>query len=134
MDQIPTNPVEDTFVGMHYVLSAYVSKGEIKPSPFDKPKTFDEIFTNRPDGCRYAVAQALMLRHVRVAQGFTAARVQSDDAPSGPFVVWDLLDEQLVRGQRRSESGLMSPPPALWMSESEDGMVMKAMALYDHET
>lgn len=129
-DMTPLPENTDTFVGMHYVLSAYVMKGKIEPSPFDGPRTFDAIFTARPEGCRFAVAQAVMLRRNPDPRPSTPL-FNTDPAPSGPFVVWDLLDEELVRGRRRSESGLMAPPPALWMHDSEDGMVMKAMALYD---
>lgn len=116
-------------VGLHYRLCAYVcGKGCSKPSPFgdDTWATFTQIFNSRPDGCRFAIAQMVRMRRVPGTDEFA-----SDEQPSGPFVVWDLFDEQLVRGKRADADGLLSPPPPKWMGEGEDGMIMKAMALYD---
>lgn len=112
---------------MHWRLCAYVcGKGCTKPSPFgdDTWATFTQIFNARPDGCRFAIAQ-------RVPMAITAQGVVYDK-PTGPFVVWDLFDDLLVRGKRAGEGGLLAPPPPKWMGEGEDGMIMKAMALYDH--
>ena len=56
-------------------------------------------------------------------------RSVSPGEPAGPFVVWDLFDEELVRGKRTSPRGWLMPPPPRWLGESEDGMIMKAVAL-----
>ena len=104
-------------VGMHYQLHCYVcGHGCTKPSPFDSWATFTQIFRNRPDGCRFAVARLVPVFETH---------------PRGPYVAWDLHDDELVRGKRVGPSGLIAPPPALWRSDSVDGLVMKAMALYD---
>lgn len=116
---------DDPIVGMHYKLCAYVcGKGCTKPSPFEGWATFTQIFNSRPDGCRYAVAQRVPL----LAQSGTTV---SHGEPSGPYVVWDLLDDLLVKGKRTAPSGLLMPPPPVWLGDSEDGMIMKAMALYE---
>ena len=126
-DAAGTGMFDDPIVGMHYKISAYVcGRGCSKPSPFEGWATFTQIFNSRPDGCRYAVAQGLPLR-IRETDPPTA----DHGAPTGPFVVWDLLDAQLVKGKRTAPSGLLMPPPPTWMGDSEDGMIMKAMALYE---
>lgn len=113
-------------VGLHYRLCAYVcGRGCIKPSPFEGWVTFTQILQQRPDGCRFAVAQMVpMVRDEDGTARFTGV-------PQGPFVVWDLHDEELVRGKRTGPNGLVMPPPPLWMGESEDGMVMRAVLSYD---
>lgn len=118
-------------VDMHWKLAAYVARGGIKPSPFDTPQTFTRIMQERPNDCRFAIAQAV---RIRPAKGSTnkCLKYATDTHPSGPFVVWDLLDEQLTRGQRANAAGLLAPPPPMWMADSEDGMCMKALAFYDH--
>lgn len=114
-------------VGIHYQLCAYVcGRACIKPGPFEGWATFTQIVQSRPDNCRYAVAR--MAPVVKAGDTYTVAD------PTGPFIVWDLHDEELVRGHRTDGAGLIAPPPALWMGDTEDGMVMKAMARYDHDT
>lgn len=124
---------DDPFVGMHYQLSGYVRRGGIvsPPAELAQPVTFTRIMQLRPNDCRFAIAQIVRLRRNPDKRASTPLYL-TDDAPSGPFVVWDLLDDQLTRGQRTGPSGIMSPPPPLWMAESEDGMLMKALAFYDH--
>ena len=113
-------------VGLHYDLRAYIlGKAHIQPSPFGEGSwaTFTQIFQKRPDGCRFAVAQMVPLK---VSGSGVVSR-----PPSGPFVVWDMFDDLLVKGKRTGPSGLLMPPPPLWMGETEDGMVMKALMLFD---
>jgi hypothetical protein len=55
----------------------------------------------------------------------------TDTEPSGSFVVWDLHDEDLVRGRRTGQGGLIMPPRPVIIGETEDGTVMKAMMLFD---
>lgn len=130
---------DDPFVGMHYALSGYVKRGGIVPPPAAWvkpdgvviPQSFTVIMQNRPNDCRFAIAQ--IVRLVREAsKNPNTPLFRSEDHPSGPYVVWDLLDDQLTRGQRTGPGGVMSPPPPMWMAESEDGMLMKALAFYDH--
>lgn len=126
-----TEAPEDPFIGLHYRLCGYVARDRIIESPFDEPVTFTRIMQERPDDCRFAVGQAVRLRTVN--QGVQAPRrFVSDPHASGPCVVWDLFDDQLVRGQRTNGSGLIMPPPPLWMHDSEDGMLMKALSFYEH--
>jgi len=123
--------VLDPMVGFHWVLSAYVCGAAcIKPSPFTGPVTFSQIMNDRPDKCRFAIAQRVPLR---LDKSWSAGLFMTGD-PTGPFVVWDLFDDELVRGKRTGPSGLMSPPPAWFLCDSEDGAIMKAQALYDRET
>lgn len=130
---------DDPFLGMHYVLSGYVKRGGIvppstawrRPDGTILPQSFTIIMQRRPNDCRFAVAQAVMLRRNPDKRADTPLYL-TDDHPSGPFIVWDLLDDQLTRGQRTGPKGVLSPPPPLWMADSEDGMLLKALAFYDH--
>lgn len=125
----PLGSKPDPIVGLHYQLHGYVcGKGCIKPSPFEGAATFTQIFQKRPDGCRFAVAQCYGLERNPTSYEVTASR-----HPSGPFVCWDLLDDELVKGRRTGPSGLIMPPPPLWMGPSADGLIMKAVHLYDQE-
>lgn len=124
----------DPFLGMHYVLSGYVRRGSLVPPPQTwgtppLPQTFTTIMQNRPNDCRFAVAQVVRTRRKVTPQGALAV---SDSAPSGPFIVWDLLDDQLVRGQRTGPNGLIAPPPPVWLVPGEDGAIMKALMFYEH--
>lgn len=121
----------DPFIGLHYRLCGYVARDRIVEPPFDKPVTFTQIMNERPQDCRFAVAQAVKLRRNPDRRASTPLFL-TDDAPSGPCVVWDLFDDQLVRGQRTDPNGLIMPPPPLWMNDSEDGMLMKALTFYEH--
>lgn len=130
---------DDPFVGLHYVLSGYVKRGGIvppksawiKPDGTVTPQSFTIIMQSRPNDCRFAIAQ--IVRLVREpSKDPNTPLFRHEDAPSGPFVVWDLLDDQLTRGQRTGPGGVLSPPPPLWMHESEGGMLAKALHFYDH--
>lgn len=125
-----SSQVPDIVVGMHYMLYGYVCGANcINPSPFDKPVTFTQIMTSRPDGCRFAVARRVGLTTApcpKVSGNLTAVHGE----PTGPFVVWDLHDEDLVRGRRTDGAGMMAPPPPWIRGPSEDGVTMKAMMGY----
>lgn len=117
-------------MGLHYKLLAYVCGPNcIQPSPTAEPVTFTKVMELRPEACRFAVAQAYRLR---TAKGSTVAapKYTTDDFPSGPFIVWDLHDDLLVRGKRQAPSGLLMPPPPKWMVPSEAGAAMLAMTHY----
>ncbi len=130
-----TEPTDvDPFVGMHYVLTGYVRRGSLVPPPdaWGKPatpQTFTTIMQNRPSDCRFAVAQIVRIRRAVTPRG---AQIVSDTEPSGPFIVWDLHDDQLVRGQRTGPDGLIAPPPPTWLVPGEDGAIMKALMFYEH--
>jgi len=131
-----SEPQDDPFVGAHYVLSGYVRRGSVVPPPEAwgvpaKPQTFTVIMQNRPNDCRFAVAQIVRLRRNPDKRASTPLFL-TDDVPSGPFIVWDLLDDQLVRGQRTGPNGLIAPPPPMWLVPTEDGALMKALMFYEH--
>ena len=110
----------------HYELHAYVcGRGCIKPSPFEGWATFSQIFQNRPSECRYAVARLVALRN---HQG----KVIHGPYTVGPFVVWDLYHDDVVRHQQWKTT-LLRPPPPTWTGPTADAMIMKAMALYDRD-
>lgn len=129
----------DVFVGMHYVLAGYIKRGAVVPPPKAwvksdgsvTPQSFTIIVHHRPNDCRFAVAQALRLRQVKSSDPNTPLYCH-DGAPSGPFLVWDLFDDQLVRGMRTGPSGIVAPPPPMWMVPNEDGALMKALSFYDY--
>lgn len=101
--------------GLHYQLEAYVcGPACIKPSPFEGWATFAQIFNARPDGCRFAVARMVPV----FAEG-----------PDGPFVVWDLRDAGVHPYPRALN--FVRPPHPTWQGDTADGMIMKAMALYE---
>lgn len=114
--------------GLHYELQAYICGAAcIKPSPFEGWATFAQIFNARPDGCRYAVVRRVPLRN---HQG----KVFHSHRAEGPFMVWDLYHDDVVTHQRhKTDTLLLRPPPPTWTGYSADGMIMKAMALYDRE-
>lgn len=134
-----TGAMTDSVVGMHYQLAAYVRRGVILPPPkvWIKPdgnvlgQSFGVIFQNRPKEARFAVARAYRLRH---AKGSTLEhpKIVADAFPTGPYVVWDLDDEQLKRGQRTGPGGVVMPPPPLWMGPNAESMTMKALSFYDY--
>lgn len=116
--------------GLHFQLSCYVcGPACTKPSPFEGWVTFAKIFERRPDGCRFAVARMVPILLIRQTDAGQSRAVVGD--PAGPFLVWDLFDEKLVRGGGRVGDSLIPPLP-IWQGDSEDGMVMKAMALIDN--
>jgi hypothetical protein len=123
--------VPDIVVGMHYKLLSYVCGPNcINPPPFTEPVTFTKIMTARPDGCRFAVVQRIGLKTApcpKMSGNLTAVPGE----PTGPIIVWDLHDEDLVRGRRTDGNGMMAPPPPFMRGESEDGVTMKVMMAYD---
>ncbi len=124
------NTVVDPIMGLHYQLVAYIcGAASIVPAPFDGSATFTTIMQQRPDGCRYAIARQYALRAVKQPDGMVKA--VADTEPSGSYVVWDLHDEDLVRGRRTGQGGLISPPAPVLIGETEDGTVMKTMMLFD---
>lgn len=105
--------------GLHYKLECYICGPScIQPSPFEGWVTFPRIFQQRPDGCRFAVAQLVPV---------------FEDRPEGDYLVWDLLTEELTMGRGLYAHGYLRAPAPLWQSPSLDGLIMKAMALYDRE-
>lgn len=120
-----------TQVGLHWRLICYVcGPGCTKPSPFEGWATFAQIFTNRPDGCRFAVAQRVPFGKVRTAGGR-----MSGPGPDGPFVVWDLLDPSLIGGfNLQHGDSAIQPPEPRWQGDNEEGMIMTAMMLHDVQT
>lgn len=101
-------------IGIHYQLHCYVcGRACTKPSPFDGWATFTQIMQQRPDGCRFAVARIVPVFGTK---------------PQGPYLVWDLFLPRAVHN-----NGWINAPKPLWRSASVDGLVMKAMALYDRE-
>lgn len=118
-----------TEVAMHYELQAYICGPACsKPSPFQGWATFAQIFQNRPNNCRYAVVRRVPLRS-HEGKAFVAARAE------GPYLVWDLYHDQVVRGGGWGAANdiTLRPPPAKWSGATRDGMIMKAMMLYDRE-
>lgn len=122
----------DPIVGLHYRLYAYVcGKACVQVPPHTDPVTFTTIFNERVGKCRFAVAQRLPL--IKVGPDGPSQTVRYDN-PTGPFVVWDLFDDELVRGRRAGPSGFLAPPPAWYLGPTESAATMKALALYDKET
>lgn len=122
----------DPIVGLHYRLYAYIcGKACIRHAPDAAPRTFTTIFNERPNECRFAVVQRIPL--IKVGPDGPSQTVRYDN-PTGPFVVWDLFDEELTRGRRTGPGGFMSPPPAWYLGPTESAATMKALALYDKET
>lgn len=109
----------------HYNLCAYVcGPACIRPSPFEGWATFLQIFQQRPDGCRFAIAQRVPLLRTGPAS------VAYADRPEDRFICWDLFDDSLFR--TRFDMRLLAPTP-VWTGDTEDGVVMKAMALYEQD-
>ena len=115
-------------VGLHFELQAYVCGADgIKPSPFEGWATFAQIYEKRPSECRFAVARRVPLRNHQ-GKVFTASRAE------GPFIVWDFYhDEILVHQRFKTASSLLRPPTPTWTGYSRDGMIMKALMLYDQQ-
>lgn len=113
-------------VSVHYELAAYIcGAGCIKPSPFEGWATFAQIFGHRPDSCRYAVARPVPIRNHQ-GKGIIGPYSQ------GPWLVWDLYHDDVVRHQRHKVGSInLRPPPATWSGLSKDGMIMKACMLYE---
>lgn len=126
-DQLTETDGSPALVGVHYQLHCYVcGAGCTKPSPFEGWVTFTQIMRNRPDGCRFAIAQLVPLLHNNNPDPSTPLFITTE--PAGPFVAFDLYTPRSVRA-----NGFIPAPPPLWTSESVDGLVMKAMALYGRE-
>lgn len=114
-------------VGLHFELQAYVcGPGGIRPSPFEGWATFAQIYGARPEECRFAVVRRVPLV-ARPLGGVTTGE------PTGDYLVWDFYHDNILIHQRHRTDGLLRPPPATWCGESKDGMIMKAMMLYDRE-
>ena len=113
-------------LGYHYELHAYIcGRACFKPSPFEGWATFAQIFNSRPDGCRYAVVRRVPLRN-HEGKAVIAARGE------GVFMVWDLYHDDVVKHQRhKTDTLLLRPPAPTWTGTTADGMIMKAMALFD---
>lgn len=113
-------------VGLHYQLIAYVCGAScVQDSPFEGWATFEQIFQRRPDNCRYAVARQIPLQmgdDGRVDYG----------SPQGEYLCWDLYDDSLLTPSGfKKQSIPLKPPRPLWVTTSPDGLIMKAMALYE---
>lgn len=109
-------------------MLAYVGASEVKSAPIEGWATFAVINELRPKGFRFAVVRRIPLYR---GDPSPSKPLVEHGEPTGPFVVWDLDDLELKRGQRNGPDGLPNPPPPLYMGETEDGMVMKALSLYD---
>jgi hypothetical protein len=112
-------------VGLHYQLSCYVTRASTRPSPFEGWATFAQIFRARPDDHRFAVAQRIVLSNA--GEGI-ATRIVYDVEHT--WLAWDFHHPHLAGGIN-AQDGLIHPPAPIWTGPSEDGLIMKAMALYD---
>lgn len=112
----PAPPADQPLAGLHYHLEGYVCAGQVKPSPFEAWATFTLIYQKRPQGCRFAVAQLVPVFAYH---------------PAGPYLCWDLDDDDLRQASRRP--GLITAPWPKWQAASPDALIMKAIALYDRE-
>ena len=113
--------------GLHYELQAYVcGHACVQPSPFEGWATFAQIFNARPNDCRYAV-----VRRVTIQVDYD--NVVKHTKPGGPFMVWDLYHDAVVSRAKRVAQLTLRPPPPTWTGDTADGMIMKAMALYERE-
>ena len=118
-------------IGYHYELQAYVcGRGCVQPSPFEGWATFAQIFNARPAECRYAVVRRVPLRRNPDTDPNTPLFHSGD--PEGSFMVWDLFHDSVVKHQKHKfDTLLLRPPPPTWTGPTADGMIMKAMMLYD---
>lgn len=117
-------PGTDALVGMHWAVHSFVvNSSRIDPDPFKKPVTFTELFQSRPDKARFVVVQ----RYALVRAPIAADPDRTIHHLAGPFVLWDLYEKELVRGQRTASTGLIMPPPPLKTGDSADGLAMWAM-------
>lgn len=119
--------------GLRYKLECYICGPScIQPSPFEGWATFSQIFQRRPDGCRFAIAQAVPLYREPSSDPSTPL-IRTGSQPVGDYLCWDLLTDDLVLGRNMLQRGWLGTPVPLWQSPSLDGLIMKAMALYDRE-
>lgn len=118
-------PPTRQLVGMHFYLECYVtSETTTAPSPFEGWATFTQIFQKRPNKARFAVARMVPL--VR-----SDTTVATSEAPAGDWMVWDFYASEFERNTRYSSRGLLAAPVPLWQGDSLDGLIMKAMHLYE---
>lgn len=90
----------------HYQLVCYVGPAGTKPAPFEGWATFTQVYMHGADGCRYAVVKDV----------------------AGNYLVWDLDN---VPGVPAAHAAGLTTPEPKWRGDSADGLIMKAMALYD---
>lgn len=118
----------DPVIAFHYRLECYVGPhGSVRESPLEGWATFADIFNRRPDQFRYAIAQGVALKLEKPGE----ATVVAEHEPAGAYICWDLYTDDLARGRQLTRRGFMHTPAPLWTSDSLDGLVMKAIALYD---
>lgn len=120
-DTRPIPPHRD-IASLHYQLDCYVGKGgAVSPATLDPAvnqlATFDVIFSNRPNDCRFAIARKMPLS------------IDEDQTP-GPWLVWDFFDTDLVAGRRLGPTG-NTPPPPLWRGPVSDALLIKCMVFYE---
>lgn len=120
--------------GYHYELQAYVcGAGCVRPSPFEGWATFAQIFSHRPSECRYAVVRRVPLRVNPDPDPGTPLVLSGN--PEGDYLVLDLYHDSVVKHQahKPGTSVFLRAPPPTWSGTSRDGMIMKAIMLYDRE-
>lgn len=102
-----------------YRLCAFVCAGGcVRPSPFEGWASFPTILAQRPDDCRFVIAENML-------------------SPDSVFVCVDLRDSSIApTGKIRMISSVvlgLRDPPARWVGNDPDALIMKAIALYDSE-
>lgn len=122
----------DPQVGLHFHLECFIcGPADVRPSPFEGWATVSTIFQRRPDGCRYAVARIVPIKHIRVSAQRDV--VEAGDAPAGDFLCWDFFDDVFTKGSPLRNRGLLPAPTPKWQSPHLDGLIMKVMALYGRD-
>lgn len=95
----------------HFLLNCYIcGPGCTQPSPFQGWASFEQIYSHRPSGCRYAVA----------------ARICATG--EAPFVLWDLLEAEAVF---EIDSTRIVAPEYLATGGTSEGLIVKAAMLYE---
>jgi hypothetical protein len=122
---VAAGPTE--IAGAHYELQAYIGAGRVFPSPFEGWATFSQIYVRRPDNCRFAVARQVPLRVSAASEAIVTTGPYAD----GPFLVWDLQSTSITVGQRHKTR--LRPPSPRWWGDNLDGLIMKAIALFDRD-
>jgi hypothetical protein len=112
------------YVGIHYELHAYIGPGgRVAPSPFGGGcwATYPQVVARAPKAARFAVVQQLPLYEGE-------RRVVPGTQADGPFLVWDLHE---LTGTGTVGVNLVGAPTPVWTGASLDGLIMKAVTLYD---